>query len=127
MTLRYDRLDNFWFTLVHELAHLYLHLDDKNVAFFDDTEQLLTAPDQPQEQEANEFTNEILIPSQIWNQFNKILIKSQNEKLVLEWANRLEISPAILAGRIRWETKNYFLFSDLVGNDVVREKLVETK
>lgn len=27
LTLRYDRLDNFWFTLLHELAHVRLHLD----------------------------------------------------------------------------------------------------
>ena len=26
LTLRYDRLDNFWFTLLHELGHIALHL-----------------------------------------------------------------------------------------------------
>ncbi len=26
LTIRYDRLDNFWFTLVHELAHIKVHL-----------------------------------------------------------------------------------------------------
>ena len=26
MTLRHDRQDNFWFTLLHELSHVYLHL-----------------------------------------------------------------------------------------------------
>ncbi|MEI9915127.1 MAG: hypothetical protein WDN29_04220 [Methylovirgula sp.] len=26
LTLRYDRLDNFWFVLFHELAHVFLHL-----------------------------------------------------------------------------------------------------
>ena len=25
LTIRFDRLDNFWFTLAHELAHTYLH------------------------------------------------------------------------------------------------------
>ena len=27
LTLRYDRIDNFWFSLMHELAHVSLHLD----------------------------------------------------------------------------------------------------
>ena len=27
LTLRYDRIDNFWFTLLHELAHVGLHMD----------------------------------------------------------------------------------------------------
>lgn len=29
MTLRHDRLDNFWFTLLHELAHLWKHVGKK--------------------------------------------------------------------------------------------------
>lgn len=37
LTLRYDRLDNFWFTLFHKLAHVALHLEKDDVeAFFDD-------------------------------------------------------------------------------------------
>ena len=38
MTLRYDRIDNFWFTLMHELAHVSLHLDNggEDTAFVDD-------------------------------------------------------------------------------------------
>ncbi len=52
MTLRHDRLDNFWFTLAHELAHLRLHLRD-DVAFFDDTEREGCEDDDPREDEAN--------------------------------------------------------------------------
>ena len=29
LTLRYDRLDHFWFCLMHELAHVLVHLDDE--------------------------------------------------------------------------------------------------
>ena len=34
VTLRYDRIDNFWFTLLHEIAHVVLkdkgtHIDDR--------------------------------------------------------------------------------------------------
>jgi HTH-type transcriptional regulator/antitoxin HigA len=44
LILRHDRLDNFWFTIVHELAYLYLHLDGENIAFFDDTKQPVDDP-----------------------------------------------------------------------------------
>jgi HTH-type transcriptional regulator/antitoxin HigA len=44
LTLRHDRMDNSWFTFVHELAHLYLHLDVGNIAFFDYTEQPVDDP-----------------------------------------------------------------------------------
>ena len=37
LTLRYDRIDNFWFTLLHELAHLGRHLDgEESTVFYDD-------------------------------------------------------------------------------------------
>ena len=36
LTLRYDRLDNFWFTLMHELAHISLHFNQDLSSFYDD-------------------------------------------------------------------------------------------
>ena len=37
LTLRYDRIDSFWFCLLHELAHVGRHMDhDSGDAFVDD-------------------------------------------------------------------------------------------
>jgi Zn-dependent peptidase ImmA (M78 family) len=36
LTLRYDRLDNFWFVLFHELAHIVLHIGSEFSIIFDD-------------------------------------------------------------------------------------------
>ena len=37
LTLRYDRIDNFWFCLLHELAHVGRHMDnDRGEVFVDD-------------------------------------------------------------------------------------------
>ena len=36
LTLRYDRTDNFWFTLMHELSHVVLHSKSEFTKFFDD-------------------------------------------------------------------------------------------
>ncbi|MEN1395396.1 hypothetical protein AAIH23_34865, partial [Pseudomonas aeruginosa] len=30
LTLRNDRIDNFWFTLIHEVAHIWKHMDDNS-------------------------------------------------------------------------------------------------
>lgn len=38
MTLRHNRLDNFAFTLFHELEHIYKHLVNKDTAEFIDLE-----------------------------------------------------------------------------------------
>ena len=61
LTLRYDRMDNFWFTLVHELGHLFFHLDQNNFAFFDETETRHGGNEinRPREKEANDFALEV--------------------------------------------------------------------
>ncbi len=123
MTLRYDRLDNFWFTLFHELAHIKLHLaNNPKQAFFDETYQDEERDGNPQEQEANQYAWEQLIPKKFWE--NKILpyLNEMTEQVIIEIAETIEISPAIIAGRIRFESDNYSLFPELVGNGKLHEQ-----
>ena len=62
MTIRYDRLDNFWFVLLHELAHIMKHLrKGKTEDIFDDLE---ASPDDL-EQEADEIAGQTLITRKI--------------------------------------------------------------
>jgi HTH-type transcriptional regulator / antitoxin HigA len=37
-TARYDRLDNFWWTVAHEISHVLLHLKEGSLPFLDDLE-----------------------------------------------------------------------------------------
>ena len=123
MTLRHDRLDNFWFTLAHELAHLYLHLDGRQKAFFDDTNDCSIEQIQPEEQQANGLARDWLIPPEIWEKNADELLKSNDENLLLTLANRLKIDPAIIAGRVRWESGDDRRFTALVGNGKLGELL----
>ncbi len=125
MTLRHDRLDNFWFTLIHELSHLYLHLNDLDVAFFDDTDNLLDNTNDPQEKNANEFAKEMLIAHDNWKKIEDHLREDHSNKVINFWANKLEINPAIIAGRVRWETKDFSQFTRLIGNNQVRARITE--
>ncbi|MEA3441073.1 MAG: ImmA/IrrE family metallo-endopeptidase [Chloroflexota bacterium] len=122
MTLRHDRLDNFWFTLVHELAHLYLHLDHKEIAFFDDTEYIMRGTTDPREEEASAFARDVLIPPQEWQEQSKLFAASGQDELLLAFAEQLKISPAIVAGRVRYETGDYGIYSRQVGSRIVREQ-----
>ena len=116
LTLRYDRLDNFWFTLFHELAHVALHLDTDDVdAFFDD---LMQAGKDAREQEADKFAAEALIPSSAWKSAR--LNKKSDSANVVTFAEKLRVSPAIPAGRIRFETKDYTVFKQLLGAGKLR-------
>src|SRR5258708_102019 len=119
LTLRYDRLDNFWFCLLHELAHIGRHMADTcNEAFIDD----LTRRD-PKEDEADQWTEEALIPADVWNT-SRVQV-NPSPLAVMELAQRLQINPAIVAGRVRHETRNYRLLSHFVGTGEVRRQLLK--
>ena len=124
MTLRYDRIDNFWFTLLHELAHVALHLDDDGgeTAFVDD----LSLRDVPppagnaKEEQADEMAEEALIPSDVWE--DSPVRDAPTPMRVLSLAHRLGVHPAVIAGRVRHERGNYRLLSQFVGAGEVRRQ-----
>ncbi len=120
LTLRYDRLDNFWFSLCHELAHQQLHLEGNNpdYAFFDDL-NLDTVDQDPKETEADDKAKTVLIPPEVWEQA-RLLDRPSSSAAVIALAQQLRINPAIVAGRIRKETGNYRILNDFVGNKKVR-------
>jgi HTH-type transcriptional regulator / antitoxin HigA len=116
MTLRHDRLDNFWFTLMHELAHVRLHSDSEEGQFIDDLD--VEARHDPKEKEADELTGEILVPSNVWKRSPASRYRSPDAAVHL--ANQLRIHPAIVAGRMRHHWKAYRLLNHLVGHGKVR-------
>jgi len=116
VTLRYDRLDNFWFTLCHELAHVALHLQGDGVAIFLDD---LEAPDDnKRERDADRMAANAMIPEADWKAFRQQGAPSRED--IVRFAASARVHPAIVAGRIRKETGNYQLFSGLIGNRSVR-------
>ena len=113
LTLRENRLDNFWFTLIHELIHAWKHLDvSKNRTIADENIER-SSDDDAMEREANERAKEILIPTGIWRRSDAFLNPSPNSIRAL--AAELHIAPAIVAGRVRFESQNYSRFSKMVG------------
>jgi len=115
LTLRHDRLDNFWFVLFHEIAHVKLHLDDERQAIFDD----LDLEAQGIEKEADQFALNALIPDLVWK---KSLVRySPSSQTIINQAKELNIGPSLVAGRIRKETGRYHLFNDLIGIGEVRK------
>lgn len=126
LTLREDRLDNFWFTLMHELIHAWKHLDSNDSrAIADENLERSANDDSEIESEANELAAELLIEKAIWRRSRAHL--NPSVETIVELSNQLQISPAVVAGRIRHERKNYSLFSKLVGYRRVRDMFPEVK
>ena len=121
LTLRHDRLDNFWFTLFHELGHVYLHLfDGLRYNYFDDDE---SSANDSVELEADQFALNRLIPEQSWDQCLSRF--SLSEEAVQLDADRLGIDASIIAGRIRKESGNYRILTQLVGYRQVAAQVME--
>ncbi len=121
MTLRFDRLDNFWFVLLHELFHVIKHLQKgKLESVFDDMEALSK---EEIELEADNLTSEALIPESKWTHALARYVRS--EQSIISFASELGISPAIVAGKIRHEANNYVILSNLIGQDEVRKHFPE--
>jgi HTH-type transcriptional regulator/antitoxin HigA len=122
MTIRHDRIDNFWFVLLHELAHVAAHLDKPDAprkSFFDDLEAEAQGDD---EKEADALAAEALIPADAWAGF---VSSPMTPGSIAKFANSLTIHPAIVAGRYRHEAKNYKRFSRMVGRNNVRKLFEE--
>ncbi len=118
MTIRYDRLDNFWFVLMHELAHVSLHLKDSQKIFFDDLEGKYG--DDKHEDEADELALEALMSQEDWLKYFDIL---ETPNSIITLAKKYSVNPAIIAGRYRKEAKDYRIFNRLIGSKKVKNMI----
>jgi HTH-type transcriptional regulator/antitoxin HigA len=114
MTLRYDRLDNFWFTLLHEFCHVARHLDANRQFIVDDLE-VKTSDDI--EAEADKFAQDTLIPPEVWESHSSPDLDTGE---IQEIASKAEVHPAIVAGRWQRDHSDYRRFSKLLGRGEVR-------
>jgi HTH-type transcriptional regulator/antitoxin HigA len=125
LTLRHDRLDNFWFTLLHELGHIVRHLaspDSHSItAFYDDLD--VEAKSDEREVDADAFARESLVPSIAWENSAVAYVAGVDTAQAL--ADQLGVSPALVAGRLRHEKHNFRLLSSLVGAGQVRKHFPE--
>jgi HTH-type transcriptional regulator / antitoxin HigA len=118
LTLRFDRIDNFWFTLLHELAHVRMHLSNPGDVFLDrlfdkkSTEEV--------EKEADRFARDFLISRSAWK--SSSVRQMPTKSGIISFAREIGIHPAIVAGRLQKEQENYLIFTDMVGQGAIRNK-----
>ncbi len=111
LTMRYKRLDNFAFTLMHELGHVFMHLKNNPEAVFidfDSKEANIDYKNSKEEQQADEYANSKWMNQDDWNLF----ITSKGFKkltAIIEFSQKQNINPAIVLGKVKHHTGNYAL------------------
>jgi HTH-type transcriptional regulator/antitoxin HigA len=101
LTLRHDRIDWFWFTLMHELAHIIL----KHEGFYLDN--LDEGDINPQEQEANQKARDWILEPTAFNIFFQKTKPYFSKSAIAQFAASQNRHVGIVLGRIHHETKDY--------------------
>lgn len=100
-TGRYHRIDNFWFTVAHEIAHILKHLNEKTPFILDD---LKNGVIDQLEKEANELAAKHLNHNEI-SSFLEPYSGYLTTTKVEECAEKYEIHPAIIVGKLAHDGK----------------------
>jgi HTH-type transcriptional regulator/antitoxin HigA len=93
LSLYYKREDQLWFSFFHEAAHILLH--GRRDIFVD----LDTSAIDRQEDEANRFASDHLIPANAWAGF--VARRNFSASAVLQFAKQVSIEPGIVVGRLQ--------------------------
>ncbi|MEJ8674381.1 HigA family addiction module antitoxin [Chromobacterium amazonense] len=116
MTLRFDRIDNFWFVLRHEIEHILREDGKKGHHVIVDSDVGSSEDGLPEEEViANNAAAEFCVPS---NQLDNFISRVQpyfSEDKVLRFAQRIEVHPGLVVGQLQHRLKRHdFLRKHLV-------------
>jgi HTH-type transcriptional regulator/antitoxin HigA len=97
LTLRYDRLDNLWFTFAHEAAHV-AHCDD---GVLDDRPDRSDRKTDPRERAADDAASSWLIDPAAYRTFREVTADSPTRQQIEAFAERIGRHPSIVVGRLQ--------------------------
>ncbi|HEY3268237.1 MAG TPA: HigA family addiction module antitoxin [Armatimonadota bacterium] len=97
LTARFGRLDHFWFTLAHELAHVALGHVNANTAFYD---AMGDFDEGEAEKQADKQASEWLAPERSYRQFS-VSAALSSPAAIRSFADSIERHPGIVVGRLQ--------------------------
>lgn len=102
MSLRYDRIDSFWFTLFHELSHVR-HRDDLSVDGEADSEDAETVKKAKPafELRADKEAMELLVPPKDLKAFIKTAKPDFKAEEISTFADQIGVHPGIVVGQLQ--------------------------
>jgi HTH-type transcriptional regulator/antitoxin HigA len=101
LSLRHDRIDAFWFTLCHELAHIRNRDQDSLDNDLVGEGQQPTAEKPGYEQRADREAADFLVPTQEIEDFILRVRPLFSKQKIIQFANRIQVHPGILVGQLQ--------------------------
>lgn len=95
MSVRFDNIGSFWFTLMHE----FFHIKHQDAFSFDDLE---SSPTIKQEIKASQAAAERLVPQLALDRFIQTYRPRFSEAIINNLATQLEIHPGIIVGQLQY-------------------------
>ncbi len=121
MSLRFPRLDYFWFTLLHELAHLVLHNDQLVAPLFFDVE---AGEEQDRiEKAANRLAKDSIVDRESWR--NCPPKYDPRDQAVRTYAAAQGVHPSLIAGLLRKEFGNYTRYNSIINEHDIRTIIIK--
>jgi HTH-type transcriptional regulator/antitoxin HigA len=128
VSVRWDRIDAFWFTVMHEFMHIknrdVLSVD---VNMVDQRDQVISITSRRDlaEQRANEGAADLLVPQRELDSFIKRVSPLYSTTRIVQFANKVKMHPGVIIGQLqhRGEIRYSALRAYLVK---VRQYLTET-
>ena len=115
MSLRHDRIDNFYFVLRHELEHV-VRRHGRETAAVDaelEGERAGVGEELPEEERvANEAAADFCVPQAKMNKFVAVKDPFYAERDIIGFARTLKVHPGLVAGQLQHKTGRYDRFRD---------------
>jgi HTH-type transcriptional regulator/antitoxin HigA len=113
MSLRHDRIDNFWFVLRHECEHV-MQGHGRAAVMLDvnlENERAGIGEDIPEEERiANDAAAQFCVPQAKLTKFISLKYPFFAERDILGFAKTIHVHPGIVAGQLQHKTSRYDLF-----------------
>ena len=116
ISFRYSRIDYFWFTLMHELAHIVLHEDRLANPIYDDID---TDSHIDFEIAANRLAGDSFVSRSAWRTCPAK--RETGDDIVIRYAKSHSIHPAIVAGRLQKEMNWFDRYRNIVDSTNTRK------
>jgi HTH-type transcriptional regulator/antitoxin HigA len=116
ISFRFPRLDNFWFTLMHELAHVNLHIKIIDDPIFDDLEY---DNQEVIELQATRLAKYSFVEKHLWRNCSAKYDMSDEE--VIDFSRKIGIHPAIVAGMLQKELNRFDMFRKIIDEVDIRK------